>query len=106
MKGEIIEIHYTRGNNTVKRKRIKREHFSEVGIKCPHKKCKGIIFPDRMVRRKFRQTTKFGTCACCDTTITIPRKYGKVRQDFSNATLLKSLRINLDTYVERILIEA
>lgn len=105
MKGEIIEINYTRGSNTVKRKRIRREEFSEVGIKCPHKKCQGIVFPDRTLRRKHRQTTKFGTCACCETVITIPIKFGKVKQDRSNITLLKSLRINLDAYVER-LVEA
>jgi len=102
MKGDIIVIEYKRGNNTVKRKRIKRELFSEVGIKCPRRKCRGTVFPDRVARRKSRQTTKFGTCACCDTVITIPKQFGKVPQNTSKTLLLKSLRINLEAYRERI----
>jgi len=101
MKGEKLLIFYKRGSDAERTKIIRRDEFGSLGIKCPQSGCQGIVFPDRNVRKKCRETTKFGTCACCDTIITIPRESGKVPQCSRKTRLTKSLRNNVDAYLEK-----
>jgi len=102
MKGDKMVIYYGRGKTgQIKKKYISKAQFSEFGIECPNRKCRGFIFPDRMLKRSKHKTTKFGTCAMCETFVTIPRESGKIKTDYSKSSLLKSLQINLDAYYQK-----